>query len=257
MAKVIAVTNQKGGVGKTTSSLHLVYHLANKGYRVLGIDGDSQGNLTSRLRMDRDGNQVPLTGTRVADLFQGEDVQVEAMTTPRGIDLIHTPPYDLDLVEAEALDISKISLPKGNMKGLLSNYDYVIIDCPPSLGRALLGMLYMATHVVVPVKVSGFSLDAIQALMNTLNVIKRKYNPSMKIVGVFANDVDRDSVEQQRTLETLRSDIKDWLLKSVVHHRPPIDTAVNKGKPVGELSYAHVAAGEMERLMEEIISRVG
>ena len=256
MAKIIALTNQKGGVGKTSTSLNLAFYLKKQGSRVLAVDGDSQGNFSSRLRLDPEGNATPFTGTSVAQLFEETTSEVMPMATPRGIDLLHTPPYDLNLVEVETLSIARAMLPRKRTATLFQQYDYVVVDCPPSLGRSLVAMLNLATHVVIPVKVSGFSIDAIKALVTTLRAVKQKHNHDMKVVGAFVNDIDRDSVEQARTLTRLRKDINDWLLSSVVHHRSPIDTAVNRGIPLSELTYAHVAAGEVEHLMKEIMARV-
>lgn len=256
MAKIIGLTNQKGGVGKTSSAILLAFHLIELGYRVLCLDSDGQGNLTSRLARDMEGKMLPLTGTRVLDLFKPDLEAIEVMHCPRGMDLIPTKPYDLAMYELEAIPLRQATLPAMHCKELFRQYDYVIIDCPPSLGRLLIAALTMCSHVVVPVRVSGFSVDGIGGLLQTITTVRGTTNPGLNLVGVFVNDYNPDSREQNKSLAQLREMAGDNLMCNLIRNRPPIDTAVNKGIPLSELGYAHVAVKEVRALMNEIIEKV-
>lgn len=256
MAHVVAFTNQKGGVGKTSSSMNFAFHCVKQGKRVLCIDCDGQGNLSSRLAMDDNGEILPLSATRTVDLFDENVGEITPLPCPRGIDLIATEPYDLNMYELEAVPIDKVSLPAKRCRELFKSYDYVVIDCPPSLGRLLIAALTMATHAVIPVRVSGFSVDGIGGLLKTINTVQGATNPNLKVVGIFVNDFQPTSKAQQESYAELKEMAGDYMLKSALKNRPPIDTAVNRGVPLSELPYAHVADKEVAKLMDEIIERV-
>ncbi|AJE23625.1 MULTISPECIES: ParA family protein [Azotobacter] len=257
MAKRICFANQKGGVGKTTSVLNMAFHLAERGDRVLVIDCDGQGNATSRLAREVDGTEVPLSGTKTADLYSQDLQSIEVMHCPRGIDLIHTPKNDTDLFEKEAAELSQSLIPAQNCRELFEQYDYVLIDCPPSLGRNLISSLVMGTHVICPVQVSGFSVDGIEGLLNTIISVQQAYNQNLEISGILINKIDRDSKRHQLSLQLLIAELGDLILENKIMHRAPIDTAVDLGVPISSLGYAHVAAKEMEAAMNEILERVG
>lgn len=257
MAKRICFANQKGGVGKTTSVLNMAFHLSGLGKRVLVIDCDGQGNATSRLARNLDGSDVQLTGTKTAELYNKDLQSIEVMHCPRGIDLIHTPKNDTDLFEKEAVELSQSLIPAQNCQKLFEQYDYVLIDCPPSLGRNLISSLVMGTHVICPVQVSGFSVDGIEGLLNTIISVQQEYNKNLEISGLLINKIDRESKRHQLSLKQLTDELGDLVLKNKIMHRAPIDTAVDLGIPINSLGYAHVASKEIEAAMNEILERVG
>ncbi|TDX22215.1 chromosome partitioning protein [Modicisalibacter xianhensis] len=256
MSKRICISNQKGGVGKSTTTVQLAFHLLALGMKVLVVDMDPQGNSTLTLARDKDGERLPLTGTRVTELFQEGLEHIEVMHCPRGVDLIHTPAYDLEMYELEAISLDASRLPVNNCRRLFAQYDYVLIDCPPTLGRLLIAGLNMGTHVVCPVEVASFSVEGIIGLVNTIEMVTSELNPSLEIVGVFINKFDANSKEQHRERERLSQALGENLLNHVMPDRTPIDTAISRGIPVSELGYAHVAARELKALYDEILEKV-
>jgi chromosome partitioning protein len=138
----------------------------------------------------------------------------------------------------------------------LTHYDYVLIDCPPSLGRKLIAALILSTHVVCPVKLSGFAVDGVEGLLNTIMSVREAYNPELNILGIIINDMDR-SVNHDNALKALEESIPDFLFENKIMHRPPLDTATTDGIPIWEIRYGHVAAKEVEAVLEEILQKVG
>lgn len=260
MAKVISFANQKGGVGKSTLCMQTAFYLAiRKKARVLVIDMDGQGNSSSRLAPTQEnefGDKIPLfTGTKAAELFSEEPVKVKPMECPHGIHLIHTPTNDAELFDQEAAAYEIALKPRDNIHPILDNYDYILIDCAPSLGRKLLAALAMSTHVVSPIKLSGFAIDGVEGLVRTIIAVKSHYNPRLQTVGVVVNDMDR-SVSHERALEQLERQAGDLLFKNRIMHRPPLDTATTNGVPIWELQYGHVAIKEVTAVIEELLERV-
>ncbi|MCE0759471.1 ParA family protein [Marinobacter sp. G11] len=261
MAKVISYANQKGGVGKSTLCIQTAFYLAIKqGKKVLVVDMDGQGNTSSRLaprQTHEDGSFEPiLSGTKTADLFKDSVPEIEVIKCPSGVDLIHTPKNDPDLFEMEAVPLDQAMNPAKNMAELFDQYDYVLIDCPPSLGRKLVAALLMSTHVVCPVKLSGFAVDGVEGLLRTIVGIREGYNNQLNILGIIINDMDR-SVNHDRSLKELESSVPDLLFKNKIMHRPPLDFAITEGIPVWELRYGHVAAREVEAVLDELLAKVG
>lgn len=260
MTHVIAFANQKGGVGKTTLCIQAAYFLAGiKGAKVLVIDMDGQGNSSSRLapvEEDEHGYQQPVySGTRTAELFRDDLEEIEVMECPGGIDLIHSTKNDIELYLVEGADSEVVLRPAERTRELLKQYDYVLIDCSPSLGRNLIAALAMSTHVLMPIKLSGFALDGVEGLFGTVVNMKNTFNPGLAILGVVVNDMDR-SMNHEKAYEQLQQYAGPLLFNNRIMHRPPLDTASSIGMPIWELQYGHVAIKEVEGVLEEMLERL-
>lgn len=260
MAKVIAFANQKGGVGKSTLCIQQTFFLAEQGKRVLVIDMDGQGNTSSRLAPrveDEDGTvEAVLSGTKAAELFQDSIGRIEVLPCPCGADLIHTPKNDPDLFEMEAMSLDLAMNPARHLQEFIQQYDYVLIDCPPSLGRKLVAALILATHVVCPVQLSGFAVDGVEGLLSTIIGVREAYNPNLEILGIVINNMDR-SVNHDRALKQLEQTVPDLMFENIIMHRPPLDMATSDGVPVWSLRHGHVAARETQAVLKEILEKVG
>lgn len=258
--KIISFANQKGGVGKSTLCLQMAFYLAEANKRVLVVDMDTQGNTSSRLvpkiQLEDGTTEYQYTGTPVSALFSNDKVEINPISCPSGVDLIHTPSNDPDLAEIEQSDLSVVSNPARNLADIIKHYDYVLIDCPPALGRKLAAALVASTHVICPVKVSGFAVDGVEHILSSIIGIRDTENPNLKLAGIVINDMDR-SVNHERALQELRASIPDMLLKNRIMHRPPLDAATTEGIPVWNLPYGHVAAKEVREVLSEIVKRVG
>lgn len=252
--KVVAIANQKGGVGKTTTSLQLVFNLLAKGKRVLCIDFDGQGNLSSRLAYETDEGEPLSLGTRTVELYREDDFELNPTICPSGAHLIRSEKNDPDLFGAESYSGDITLLPKMHISTISANYDYIVIDCPPSLGNNLVSALTMATHVATVVKVTGFAIDGAEGLIRTILGLQGGYNPDLKNLGLIINMQD-SSITHKKAAEEIKADLGSLVFDNVIRYRTPIDTATSLGIPVNELPYAHVAAREIERVLDEIIQR--
>lgn len=259
--RIISFANQKGGVGKSTICLQEAFYLTEKLHkRVLVIDMDGQGNTSSRLAPKVQGESGDLEpvfeGTRTAELFAPmKPSSIRPMRCPCGADLIHSEVNDSGLFEMEAIPLDQAMMPARNLESILSQYDFVLIDCPPSLGRKLVAALAMSTHVVCPVKLSGFAVDGVQGLLETIVGVRSEYNPDLAIIGILINDQDR-SLAHERALAQLTEAVPELILTNKLMHRSPIDTATTDGIPVWSLNYGHVAAAEMIAVLNEINEKV-
>ena len=182
MAQMIAVVSGKCGVGKSTISCGLGCSLARLGKKVLLIDMDAQGNSTGTLLGDD-----AFDCTNSEELFEDELSNVRVQKTPRGIDLIGTQPT-AQAYDVEALPLEKVMNPQANLAGILPHYDFVIIDCPPTLGRRLTAALVLSDFVVSPQKLSGYAVDGITALFDTISQIQSGPNPDLQMLGIAVNE---------------------------------------------------------------------
>lgn len=255
MTRIIAFANQKGGVGKSTLCIQTAFYLIEQNKKVLVIDFDPQGNTSSRLA-PKDGEGYPVfSGTPTLNLFNEHCSDIEPLTCPAGMDLIYSEVNDAELSELEAIDLDKVLRPKEHLAPILSKYDYVVIDCPPSLGRKLVAALAFATHVVCPVQLSGFAVDGVAGILRTILSIQRDVNRNLQVAGIAINKMDA-SVSHAEALEKLENMIPDMLLKNIIKHRPPLDRATSEGVPIWTLRYGHVAAKEVKMLLDEILEKV-
>lgn len=248
MTTVISFANQKGGVGKTTFSSQLAYYLQlRKRKKVLLIDMDAQGNSTGTML---DGAEFNSTNSQ--DLFEDNLAEMKVQKTPRGIDIIGTL-ATAQAYDVEALPLEKVVNPQTHLASVFPKYDYVIIDCPPTLGRRLTAALIMSDFVVSPQKLSGYAVDGIQALFETIDQIQNGPNPNLQILGVAVNEW-KETAAQKETLKALSEVLGDIIFKHKIRDRAPYDVAA-RSTPVWEARGGARAFEELKALFDEMLAR--
>ncbi len=253
-APVMAFSNQKGGVGKSTISLQAAFFAGKAKLRTLVIDFDSQGNSSKRIADGREYN-----GTSTADLFSARTKKISPMVCPRGVDLIWANNEDARMANLESARMSQIINPAKHIHQLRYDYDVIILDCPPALGRKLSAALLAATHVIVPVEVAGFAFDGMSDLMDTLSSLKDGLNPDLEIAGVIVNKLDQKRKHTVQVADQLSEELGELVLENRLKIRGAYDDANYSGVPVWTLKggAAQQASKEMKAVVKEVFGRCG
>jgi len=186
--KIITVFNQKGGVGKTTTNINLCSYLANKGYKILTIDIDPQGNTTSGLGVNKD-----LIKYSTYDVMTSDISINDAIINIELIDNLYIIPSTIELVGAEVELVdnkNREHILKNKLRDLNDDFDYVFIDCPPSLGILTINALVSTDSVIIPIQCEFYALEGVSQLINTINLVKQSLNKNIKIEGIVMSMYD-------------------------------------------------------------------
>jgi len=255
--RILAIVNQKGGVGKTTTAVNLATALAAVGRRVLVIDFDPQGNASTGLGVTRQNRRVTSY-----DVLLG-DVSVMAAAVPTPIPLLSLVPSSVDLsgAEIELVDVAdrEFRLRKA-LDGIAGAFDYLLIDCPPSLGLLTLNALVAAHAVLVPLQCEFYALEGLSHLVRTVERIKRSLNPGLEIQGVVLTMFDKRNNLSDLVAADVRGHFGDKVYDTVIPRNVRISEAPSHGKPVllydfrsaGAQAYIHLASEVLRR--EEALS---
>lgn len=250
MAKVIAIANQKGGVGKTTTAINLSSLLAAAEKRTLLIDIDPQANSSSGLSVNDHSPSVyeVLIGTRPVN-------EVVMNTYMPFLDLL---PSNINLVgaEIEMVDMDKRErLLRGALGDIINSYDFILIDCPPSLGLLTLNALTSADSVLIPVQCEYFALEGLGQLLNTINIVKKHFNKDLTIEGVLLTMFDTRLRLSHQVAEEVRKYFGDKVFETVIHRNVRISEAPSYGKPVILYDAISTGAKNYMALATEVIKR--
>ncbi len=251
MGKIIAVANQKGGVGKTTSTVNLGASLATLGKKVLLIDIDPQGNATSGVGINKGDLDHCVYNILVED-FNVD--QVFATTDTPNLDII---PATIQLAGAE-IELVTASTREGKLKAALSNvresYDYVLIDCPPSLGLLTLNALTAADSVLIPVQCEYYALEGLSQLLNTIRLVQKHLNTELMIEGVLLTMLDARTNLGLQVIEEVKKYFQDKVYESIVPRNVRLGEAPSHGKPITSYDPKSKGAEVYLELAKEVIA---
>lgn len=253
MTTVISVTNQKGGVGKTTSSVNIAYYLSKKGYNTLLVDFDPQGNATSGLGIDKQELQATMSEV-ILETAQLADVIVP--TTHKNLSIAPTTSY-LANTEVELAQADRRFSRLKNAIDSVSGYDYIIIDSPPSLSLLTVNGLIAARYVLLPVQAEFYALEGLGQLLETMKLVRKSMNPTLDLLGVLTTMVDgRTTLSAQVQAEIARH-FPGKVFKASIPRNIRLAEAPSHGLPIGAYDRFSKGARAYKAVTKEVIERVG
>ena len=252
MGRIIAIANQKGGVGKTTTAINLSACLAEKGQKVLAIDMDPQGNMSSGLGLDK--NSVEKT---IYDLIIGES-EVEEVLQKNALENLDILPANVDLsaAEIELIGIDeKEYIVKKAIEKIKDAYDYVIIDCPPSLSMLTINAMTTADSVLVPIQCEYYALEGLSQLIHTVELVTERLNPVLEIEGVVFTMYDARTNLSLQVVENVKDNLQQNIYKTIIPRNIRLAEAPSYGMPINQYDAKSAGADSYRRLADEVMNR--
>ncbi len=251
--EVIAVLNQKGGVGKTTTVINVAAYLAKKGKRVLIIDSDPQGNATSGLGIDKHSVQKTMY-----DLLIDPNTRLEDTVQPTAIGNLSLVPANETLAAAEVDLVQTLEREKQlrNSLSSTSQYDVVLIDCPPSLGLLTINALTAASHVIIPVQAEYYALEGLGQLLDIVQRVRGGLNPGLELLGVVVTMHDKRTMLSGQVHDELTKHFGDKLLKATVPRNIRLAEAPSYGISIFEHDKWSKGARSYKLVTEELMRRL-
>lgn len=253
MATTIAVTNQKGGVGKTTTAINVAFYLAKEGSKTLLVDFDPQGNATSGLGFEKSDLKKTMVEVILGDVTVDKAI---LETKFKNLSLAPTTPH---LANAE-VDISKLSrrfnLLKKALETVVDQYDFVVIDCPPSLSLLTINGLIASNYVLLPVQTEFYALEGVSQLLESMKLVKKAMNPDLELLGVVATMVDSRTTLSSQVLEEVKKFFGKKVFETYIPRNVRLAEAPSHGVPVGVYDRFSKGSRAYKALAKEIVGRI-
>ena len=252
MGRVIAIANQKGGVGKTTTAINLSACLAEAGQKVLVIDIDPQGNTTSGLGIAKDEMEKTIYQVIL------QEVEIEDAICRNAFENLDVLPSNVNLAGAEidliGIDEREYILKKAIDK-IRENYDYVIMDCPPSLSMLTVNAMTAADTVLVPIQCEYYALEGLTQLIHTINLVKKRLNPELELEGVVFTMYDSRTNLSLQVVENVKDNLKQNIYKTIIPRNIRLAEAPSHGLPINIYDTKSTGAESYRLLAQEVMGR--
>ena len=252
--KIVAIANQKGGVGKTTTAVNLSACLAEQGKRVLLVDADPQGNSTSGLGMKKEGDE-----NSIYDVLINE-VPADSATRDTMIETLKLLPAHISLAGAEVELVNMMAreqVLKRALHATKQTYDYVFIDCPPSLGLLTLNALTAANTLLVPIQCEFYALEGLSLLMNTVKLVRKSLNPELDVEGVVLTMFDSRTNLSMQVVEEVKKFFKNKVYDTIIPRSVRLGEAPSFGLPISRYAPGSAGATAYCALASEMIAKEG
>ena len=249
MGKIVSIANQKGGVGKTTTSINLSTILAKKGKKVLMIDADPQGNASSGVGVDKEVEES------VYDILIG-DTEIKDVVIKTNIKNLYVCPSNINLAGAEVELVSVMSREyrlKEKLDEVKDEYDYIIIDCPPSLGLITLNAFTASDSVLIPVQCEYYALEGLGQLINTINLVKKHLNKNIDIEGALLTMYDARKNLSNQVVKEVKKYFNDKVYKNVIPRNVKLSEAPSYGMPISIYDPRSKGAKSYEKFVKEFM----